>query len=60
MDLPTDLHLESLHMRWGFLPLPAHPPTLVIKTQYRAHQPEMIKTGHAFLKGDFRDAKCNI
>jgi len=25
------------------------------KTQYRAHQPEMVKTGHAFLKGDFRE-----
>ena len=41
-------------------PQPPNPSHSAKKTQYRAHQPEMIRTGHAFLKGDFRDAKCNI
>ena len=41
-------------------PPPPNPSPSARRTQYRAHQPEMIKTGHAFLKGDFREAKCNI
>ena len=29
------------------------------KTQHRAHWQEVIKTGHHFLKGAFRAAKCS-